>query len=259
MQAHRLGAGAEGRRGCPGSEALALAASGELRERQRDELADHLGACRDCAEEYQLLTPLLTWAADATRSLGHKPPPGARAPGSGSFALPHALAASLLVACLGLTAWNLALRGEGGQLAQQLAARREEIDQARAEAGRLARLLAALEQPQLNVPIVDLESDRARGADTAATRVELSQEAAALTAILHGSSNREFPVYSVALVDAHRRVLWQGTGLRRNSDGTFTLVLPGRLLAAGEYWLRISGGDATGPILDEYPLTIRRR
>lgn len=57
------------REGCPAADTLVSAASGRLEGPERDAVVEHLGRCRDCAEELRLLRPLETWARTASRRL----------------------------------------------------------------------------------------------------------------------------------------------------------------------------------------------
>jgi hypothetical protein len=58
-----------GREACPPAETLATAAAGELPEPEREAVLEHLGRCRECAEEVQALGPLAPWAAAAAGQL----------------------------------------------------------------------------------------------------------------------------------------------------------------------------------------------
>src|SRR5262245_66624147 len=68
---------ATSRGACLSAETLAAAAAGALPERERDAALEHLGRCRDCAEELRLLGPLAAWAEAAARRLQ---PAAARGP-----------------------------------------------------------------------------------------------------------------------------------------------------------------------------------
>lgn len=57
------------REGCPAGDVLVSAASGRLQGPERDAVLEHLGRCRDCTEEVQLLRPLETWARAASARL----------------------------------------------------------------------------------------------------------------------------------------------------------------------------------------------
>jgi putative zinc finger protein len=52
---------ASSREACPPGETLAAALAGELEGPEREAVLEHLGRCRDCAEEVQLLRPLASW------------------------------------------------------------------------------------------------------------------------------------------------------------------------------------------------------
>jgi hypothetical protein len=57
------------RTGCPSAETLASAASGGLEGPERDTVVDHLGRCRDCAEEVQQFRSLELWSRVWARRL----------------------------------------------------------------------------------------------------------------------------------------------------------------------------------------------
>lgn len=50
------------REGCPSAEAVTAAWSGGLEGTEREAVVDHLGRCRDCAEEVQQLRSLELWS-----------------------------------------------------------------------------------------------------------------------------------------------------------------------------------------------------
>lgn len=54
---------------CPAAEVLTRAAMGELNSSERERIADHLGACHTCGEEYQLILSLKPWAAQAAERI----------------------------------------------------------------------------------------------------------------------------------------------------------------------------------------------
>lgn len=54
---------------CPSAELLTSAAMGELPAAERATLAEHLGACPTCVEEYQFIRSLQPWAAQAAVQL----------------------------------------------------------------------------------------------------------------------------------------------------------------------------------------------
>ncbi len=59
---YQQGTAARSRTGCPSSEILGRAAAGELSRPEREQVADHLAACSDCAQEYRTVLSLEPWA-----------------------------------------------------------------------------------------------------------------------------------------------------------------------------------------------------
>lgn len=90
-------------RGCPRPEELIAAAAGELAAPAREAVAAHLSVCADCAAEYSLAGELHVWAREVGAADG-VPRDLRRLRASPRIWLP--LAASLLVAALGLAVWN---------------------------------------------------------------------------------------------------------------------------------------------------------
>ncbi|MCP4660022.1 MAG: hypothetical protein GY856_31860 [bacterium] len=150
--------------------------------------------------------------------------------------VPTTLAASLLVAALGLSTW-LAVEHR--------------------TATELRRRVAELSQPQINVPIEDLWPDTAtRGGLQPA--VEVLTAARSFTLLLNLPEPREFPDYQVEILDSEGTEIWSSTGLEVSSFGNFTLGIPRGFLPAGEYGVRICGLDGERNVpLQDYAVQIR--
>ncbi len=261
---------------CISEEALARAAAGEIGKSERAQLADHLSTCSDCAREYRLAVSLGSWVQQAARATADAdtPPdtatgfPGATPVGKRAHQLLwsrvpllSALAASLLVVTVSLSAWVVALR-KGHQLVatrlgQQIAALNRDLENARqqlaaatgrgqqnaTEVAALRRDLDALSQPQLNEPLLDLDprdSTRGPAAHTPRT-LSIPAAAAVFTLILNTREHPTFPDYSLQVVDQNGRILWAGRGLHKSRFDTFTVAFPRRLLPPGRYRLTLYG------------------
>jgi len=265
-----------GRDGCPDAEQLARAAEGLLEPEERDTLADHLVVCPDCAEEYRLLGPVREWAQEAASAVAGPPatvletkPAPVR-----QWRVPHALAAGLAVVSVGLVSWSLSLRHESRRLQQNLAEQNRmaaeehrRLEDVTRQAGELESRLAELRgnldvlaQPTANVPIVDLLPHGAeRGGETArATVVAIPPKVGLVTLILNLGNEPAFPAYSADLQRKDGQSIWHGEGLTRTAENNFTLVLPARLVPAGDYKLRVFGvrRDGAKVTLQDYALKV---
>jgi len=119
-----------GRTDCPTGEELVLATTDEMSEPERSRVAAHLMACRDCAEEYTLISPLKSFAQQAAKEkmAGHpgvitipkvKRPGVTQLPWWRRFTMdlflapaPLALAAVLLLVSVALSVWVISIRRE---------------------------------------------------------------------------------------------------------------------------------------------------
>lgn len=185
-----------------------------------------------------------------------------------------ALAALFAVLLLpGLLAWR-----EVGRLGRQLdqanaalarrpheepgntAARAAQADRDRSEAERLrleselarerdARVglesrLAQAYQPQTNTPVLSLSSERGGAEGEPTQRVRLPKSPGWIVLSLD-LDRPELETYRVVLLGAGGEV-WRGGGLRPNGNDSLVVTLPSSLLKAGDYSLRVEGGDGKG-------------
>lgn len=139
-----------------------------------------------------------------------------------------AIAASLLVATLGLTAWNVSL----------------------------SRRLAEIDQPQLNAPIHEVTSGPLRSGGEAAV-LELAHGVRFHTLVLRPSAPPPpASEWEVEIARPDGSLEWRGQGLRPNEHGSFSLTLSRGLVGEGEHVIRLLG---TGGAQEEYRLRIVAR
>ena len=212
----------------------------QLAEPEADRLQEHLVSCREC---FDRLTELEGFVEAGV----HGPPEVASLEEASAWralqgrrttryrTVPLTLAASFLVAAIGLGLWAVQQRGEAVQLREQL---------------------AALSQPQPDTRIVDLFSD-------AQVRSGLEKPSPVdpgtldhLTVILHLPEPPDLAAYEAAIADPEGRELWRGP-LRMDEDGALTLGIPGAFLAAGTYRIALYGvaGDSR-QLLETFPLEL---
>jgi len=200
---------------------------------------------------------------------------------SAGFETNATAAAALLVVSLACVAWVISLKRENARMAarlnEQLASRdqasqsltdaRRELEAAARLAGQqqteiaeLRRSVDDLSQPQVNVPITDLEQQANRGGD-GATTVTAPVGANIFTLILHVADGPSFPDYALEVIDGRGRPLMRAQSLRKSQLNTFTVALPRRLLPAGRYRLKLYGlrsghGELVGELVAEYQMRL---
>jgi hypothetical protein len=175
----------------------------------------------------------------------------------------YAVAAALLVISLACVAWVISLRrgnvrmtarleeqlSNRDQTSQSLAETRRQLEEVRRRAeeqqkeiAEMRRSVDDLSQPQVNVPIADLELQNVRGgAGSAVATVTAPVGANLFMLILHVAGGPTFSDYALEILDGQGRRVWRAQGLRRSQADTFTVALQRRLLPAGQYSLRLYG------------------
>jgi len=276
------------RTGCPSAEALVRASLEEATRSEREQLADHLSTCSECAKEYQLVRSLGSGSHPEGEAvlppLGGSvlefPRPAPRRswfpPTWPAVSILSAVAAALLIAAVVL-GWRAAsLYRTSQRLYATLSERDRNVDESRrqlAEASRrgqqyvaqLAELRLDLDRysrPQLNAPIIDLDpGDSTRGVSAESSRtVSIPAGATMFTLILNIKNRASFPDYSLSILDSAGAPIWSGPGLERSRLDTFTVTVPCSLLPGGEYQLKLFGvrGKRT-ELLEDYRVRIRRQ
>lgn len=241
----------------PSLDEIAAYHAGTLSPAEEARVQDHLVACRRCtavllerdelAREIEASAPAApgedaeAWEALrarlprlSQRDEPHKVPmrpatPSVLRPGRRPPRWLPAIAASLLVATLGLTAWNTSLR----------------------------RRLAEIDQPQVNAPIHEIASGPVRSGGEG-TVLELPHGTRFYTLVLRPSSPPPpGSEWEVEIARPDGLVEWRGRGLRSDEHGSFSLTMSRGLVGEGEHVIRLSGTGGIGQ--DEYRLRIVAR
>lgn len=241
----------------PSLDEIAAYHAGTLAPSEEAMLQDHLVACARCTalllERDELAREIEASAAAATpgedaeawealRALLPQPRPEAPAVVPLRTAVPSprparrpprwlpAIAASLLVATLGLTAWNVSLN----------------------------RRLKEMSQPEVNAIVHGLSEGPLRGTNETAV-LELPHGTRVYTLDLRASS---LPPgnWHAEITRTDGTVEWRGEGLQPNAFRSFTLTLPRSLVGEGEHVIRLRGTGPDGqPLQAEYHLKIVAR
>lgn len=222
----------------PDADELVAYHEGTLSPGDAQRVQDHLVACRECAALVADLEGLgdpdfgteedlpedageIVWKKVREEIHGKVLPlPRRRAPSPRWL---QALAASLLVATVGLSLWVVDLKRP---------------------------------QPQLNAPIYDLYpagSTRGEGGNDVQA---VPADARTVLLILHPPGRSRFEEHGIEIVDAGGREVWRSDrGLALNSDGSFTLSLPRDFLG---HRLRLVGIGPEGgrELVAEYALPV---
>jgi len=212
--------------------------AGDLTPEERERIQDHLTLCPACVQAVldldtfpapealrpneQISDDTVTgeWKRFRERTGEIRKVPSRHAPRP-SLA-PWALAASLLVAVLGLTV----------------------------ELSRLRLQVDTLSQPRPGVEIVTLfprgESvERSSGGPEAVTPSRWTDR---IVLLLDAPAVRQFSTYEAAIQAEGGPEIWRGGGLNRTPEGTLALEVPRRLLPAGAYRIHLFGTEPTGPV-----------
>lgn len=128
------------------------------------------------------------------------------------------------------------------KLRSELNASRRDLAAEREAHASAVEQLAQSRQPQGNVPILFLDTERgggpAAGEPTARLRLPPAPGWIVLALVIDPPHQ---PSYRVILRDSRGRELWRGGDLRLDERGTLSLSLPSSLLAPGDYTLAVEG------------------
>ncbi len=247
------------RDGCPDSEVLTRAAWGDSDSQERLALADHIVSCADCAQEFQMARRMHSWTSqDSPDSapLESREASVSRISGRDAFEseesqrvplftwrLPLPIAAALLIALLGSGLWNLLLFNRTQELAADLQSRPQGT--------------SLLSQPQVNVPIFDLDPGDALRGQAEANVVRRPANADWIALILNLSQRPAKTSYSLEILSADGEAVWQGDGLQPSPHFTFTIFVPSDHLPNARYRLVVYDGEGgRKDVLEEFELEI---
>jgi hypothetical protein len=200
---------------------------------------------------------------------------------------PAALATQLLLlALLALGGWLILARQMNSDLNKQLAERdraldsaNKSLDEARRqleeaihgrdqaktatnstqyaeEIARLRRTIDQLNSPQLDIPIVNLDTIRG-GSIEAAVPIEVPRTANLLTLILNFNDRQQHSRYEVEIMDQYGSRIWQGQSAQKGEANKLNVTLPRRSLSGGRYLIKLSGLRNDNKVLiADYAVTI---
>lgn len=211
----------------------------DLPEAERELIEEHLALCRTCArtalelaafpeEELAPGEESLTkeeLEAEWERFRAALSPARPTWSGAALSRAGWALAASLLLAIVGLAVWNV-------------------------------RLSQELRAPRVDVAVVDLVPlDAVERIDEAET-VAIPGWADHVVLLLNFAEPTSSTLFQIEILAEDGRLAWISHGVRRGEEGTFAVEVPRRFLPAGVYRIRLSGlGEVPEPIA-EYSVRI---
>ncbi len=258
--------------GCLSIETLARAAAGEASVSEREQIADHLVQCARCSDEYRVAAALTSWADRAGADAGSGPRVERR---RYSPTVTYAAAAALAAIVIGLGAWVAALRVRNASLVAALdeqsaastaAAQGQSVETGR-RADEQARQIAQLEerlsratQPTLNIPIVDLEPDDAVRGAARPRIITVRSSAPWVTFVITARHHAPAVQYEVDVSSDDGRVVWTGSGLERSAYGTFTMIVPQKLLEGRVSHVRLFARRGNSrELLQDYAIRVETR
>ena len=220
--------------------------AGKVSEAQAEELRRHLARCRRCVdlvldvEAFAAPSQPPAGAADfekaaVWRTVQHAVEPRART--AWRWPAVAAVAASLSIAALGLSAWS---------------AQQDQLHQLREQAASLSNLRA-------NAVILNLRpGSRERSSGSSITTVDLDDEPRMLVFILNLVEDVDYPGYEVRVVDSTATEVTRVPELEISDLGNFQLALLPGTLGAGSYELRLFGLDGDSEQqLETFPIRLR--
>lgn len=124
---------------------------------------------------------------------------------------------------------------------------------------KLRQTVNKISQPQINVPIVDLDPQGStRGQSGGATAIEVPSSTNLFTLVLNLSGHPAHTGYALEIVNQHDKTVWRGRGLQKSPYDTFTVALPRRLFPSGQYRIRLYGlRDSQRELVEDYAVQIR--
>ena len=219
--------------------------AGELSPEEEGRIQDHLALCRECAALLLDLDGLadpdfgagadLAGKENVWQGLKQEMAPQAkvvplRRPVRPSPPWLQALAASLLIATLGLSLWVASLR----------------------------RTVAELSSPEPNAPVLDLYASGTRSEGSPAPALTVPSNAKFFTLILNAAGQRRYEGYRVEILGAGGGEVWSDRRIEPSSFGSFSLTLPRRAVGPGDFRVRLFGqsGETTEEPIEEYAFRV---
>jgi hypothetical protein len=130
---------------------------------------------------------------------------------------------------------------DAGKLRTELEASQRDLAREREARASAAEQLAKARQPQGNIPILFLNTERGGpSTDEPTARLHLPSAPGVIVLAL-GVDPPHQPSYQVILRAAGGREVWRGGGLRVDERDSLSLSLPSTLLAPGDYTLAVEG------------------
>jgi uncharacterized protein (UPF0216 family) len=108
------------------------------------------------------------------------------------------------------------------------------------EIARLRQAIDELTSPQLDIPIVELDTIRGGPIETAMP-IELPRTANLLTLILNFNDRQQHSVFEVEMIDQNGSQIWLGKSVRSSQANKLSITLPRRFLSGGRYLIKLSG------------------
>jgi hypothetical protein len=230
---------------CLTEDMMARAAAGELKQSERESVADHLATCSDCAKEYRAIKSLRSWTDEA--SAGEDAPPLVRPASENghrfriasdpalpkvrvgsrtlSFYFPYAIAAASLILSLALGALLISKLRENQRLIAD--ANRVNITNDNITAEELAQSRRLLEETTRRA---EQESAARRVAEEELAKRDAAEKLASRTR--QRSTERSAPDVNVPIIDLNPQDAGRGdqnqkaTTIQLPSDtDLFTLIL----------------------------------
>ncbi|MEW6733434.1 MAG: hypothetical protein AB1489_19055 [Acidobacteriota bacterium] len=278
---------AEQRQQCLSAEQLYRAASNQLSEAEREQVAEHMLECLECTQEYRLARTLKPWSETLVEA--------SEEPSASIVAMParralvsvrvlYGVAATLLIVSISLGVMLQWLRREHQQevarynaeiaerdrriaaveetltvTRQELAAKPVHTEEYETQLAEQRKVIEELSQPQVNVPIVDLDPSsaiRGSGDSTAIIKVPIGTNFCTL--ILNTRQEQVDSYYAIEIMDRINKIVWQDNRVRQNQLNPFTITLPRRLFPAGQYRIKLYGLDKSErKLIEAYSIQIK--
>jgi hypothetical protein len=190
---------------------------------------------------------------------------------------PYALAASFFIVGLSLGGWLISVRRQLAEQKQAVDAAQKSLEDTRrqledivrrsgqndAQIAELRQTIGQLSQPQLNIPIEDIDPRRVssrQGHAGAARTIDVPSGVNFFTLILNLVEPPTYARYAIEILDQRGTVAWQGRGLQKTPYNTFTLALSRPLFPAGHYRINLYGlRGSRKELVEEYAVRIRYR